>query len=89
MAACDSEFGGKIFLKCGAKHVICIKGERSVYDSAAITFTRIFYDRIIKGKPVCEAFNTAKSAVARVEEKENEADLFMIFTQEQRKELDP
>ena len=25
VAACDSEFVGKIFEKCGAKHVICVK----------------------------------------------------------------
>ena len=25
VAACDSEFVGKIFLKCGARHVICVK----------------------------------------------------------------
>ena len=24
LAACNSEFAGEIFLKCGAKHVICI-----------------------------------------------------------------
>ena len=28
LAACDSDFAGKIFLKCGAKHVICIKKDR-------------------------------------------------------------
>ena len=25
VAACDSELVGKIFLKCGARHVICVK----------------------------------------------------------------
>ena len=39
VAACDSEFVGKIFLKCGAKHVICVKKDHYVLDEAAIVFT--------------------------------------------------
>ena len=43
VAACDSEFVGKIFLRCGAKHVICVKKDRFVLDQAAIAFTEMFY----------------------------------------------
>ena len=63
LAACDSEFIGKIFLKSGAKHVICVKEKRFVKDEAAIEFTKTFYERIFQGKSVCEAFDSAKEAV--------------------------
>ena len=43
VAACDSEFVGKIFQKCGARHVICVKQDRHVLDVAAIFFTERFY----------------------------------------------
>ena len=43
VAACRSEFVGEIFLRCGARHVICVKKDRSVLDAAAIAFTKYFY----------------------------------------------
>ena len=63
LAACDSEVIGKIFLKSGAKHVICVKDKRYVKDEAAIEFTKTFYERIFQGKSVCESFDMAKEAV--------------------------
>ena len=32
IAACTSDFIGKVMLKCGAKHVICIQNEKYVMD---------------------------------------------------------
>ena len=43
VAACDSEFVGRIFQKCGVKHVVCVKKQKHVLDAAAIEFTKIFY----------------------------------------------
>ena len=63
VAACDSEFVGQIFLKCGAKHVICVKKDKFVLDEAAIVFTRMFYEKIIKGMNICDAFMQAKAVV--------------------------
>ena len=64
LAACDSEFVGKIFLKCGAKHVICVKKKRQVLDDAAIDFTSTFYEKmIVNGMDVCKAFNAAKNDI--------------------------
>ena len=81
VAACDSEFVGKIFLRCGAKHVICVKKERFVLDEAAIAFTKIFYEQIIqKGLSICEAFAHAKAVVEFKFEDKREADLFIKFT---------
>ena len=64
VAACKSEFVGEIFLKCGAKHVICIKTGETVLDSAAITFTETFYANIFGDISVCEAFERAKASVS-------------------------
>ena len=63
LAACDSEFVGKIFLKCGARHVICVKKKREVLDDAAIDFTTTFYGKMLNGMNVCEAFSAAKRDV--------------------------
>ena len=88
VAACDSEFVGKIFLRCGAKHVICVKKERFVLDEAAIAFTEIFYSQIIqKGLSICEAFAHAK-AVVEFKFEVKEADLFIKFTEEQLVEFE-
>ena|ERR1719438_95524 len=32
VAACQSEFVGKIFQKCGARHVICVQQDKEVLD---------------------------------------------------------
>ena len=87
LAVCDSEFAGQIFLKCGAKHVICVKRNRQVLDVASIDFTKSFYNYIVLGMTVCAAFQKAKSDV-EFKHKSNEADIFQIFTQEQVLELD-
>ena len=81
LAACNSEFAGKVFLKCDAEHVICIQKNREVLDSAAILFTETFYKHIFKGESVCESFDIAK---AGVEHKHgfNEAKIFKIFVHE-------
>ena len=88
VAACDSEFVGKIFLRCGAKHVICVKKDRFVLDQAAIAFTEMFYTQIIqKGLSICEAFAHAKAFVEYKYE-QKEADLFIKFTEEQLVEFE-
>ena len=53
LAACNSEFAGKIFLKCGAKHVICVKKEKEVRDDVAVEFTDLFYKFLFQGESVC------------------------------------
>ena len=49
VAACKSESVGEIFLKCGARHVVCVKTGMKVLDNAAITFTGAFYRNIFEG----------------------------------------
>ena len=53
VAACDSEFVGRIFQKCGVKHVVCVKKSKHVLDEAAIEFTKIFYQKLLHGYNVC------------------------------------
>jgi hypothetical protein len=57
VAACKSEFVGRIFQRAGAKHVICVKEGAEVLDKAALIFARTFYKLIFKGILICEAFN--------------------------------
>ena len=63
VAACKSEFVGRIFQRAGAKHVICVKEGAEVLDKAALIFARTFYKLIFRGLIICEAFNQAKAAV--------------------------
>ena len=47
LAACTSEYIGKIFLKYGlARHVICIKEDEFLDDEAAKFFAKTFYSSI-------------------------------------------
>ena len=64
IAACTSDFIGKVMLKCGAKHVICIQNEKYVMDQAAIKFTKTFYDFVFSGLSICSAFKKAVKSVS-------------------------
>ena len=87
LAACNSEFAGKIFLRSGAKHVVCVKKDKEVLDDLAVEFTELFYKQLFAGESICAAFDRAKAGV-EVKYNANEADLFTIFTKEQIDELD-
>ena len=82
LAACDSEFAGRIFLKCQARHVICIQKDQKVLDEAAVMFTQRFYQFVFQGKSVCDAFYAAKSDVEAIYS-EREARIFTMFVQEE------
>ena len=79
VAACQSEFVGGIFKKCGAKHVVCVKQDKHVLDKAAIHFTNSFYRQIFNNVDVCKAFEDAKVDV-ECKYKKHESDLFKLMT---------
>ena len=57
LAACNSENVGRIFLKAGVKHVICVDQNQRILDRAAIEFSKIFYDEVFDdGNSICSAF---------------------------------
>ena len=82
VAACKSESVGEIFLKCGARHVVCIKTGMNVLDKAAISFTGTFYREIFNGKQVCTAFENAKASVD-FNHNEYEGGIFQLLVKEQ------
>ena len=45
--SCHSEFIGNIFYNAGIKHVICIKEEYEISDSASIIFASTFYKLLL------------------------------------------
>ena len=63
VAACKSDFIGRIFKKIQAKHVICVKKTKEILDEAAITFTKYFYYYIFTKVNICEAFQKALKKV--------------------------
>ena len=56
-------------------------------DEAAIDFTKTFYDRLIRGMTICEAFDAAKADV-EFKHKAVEASIFMIFKSSSHKNKD-
>ena len=60
VTACQSEFVGELFIKSGAKHVICVDKNGSVLDEVAIDFTLNLYQRVLDGTDISVAFDTAK-----------------------------
>lgn len=87
VAACKSEFAGKIFQLAGAKHVICVKEGKEVLDKAALIFTKIFYKQIFKGTLICEAFELAKEAV-RFEINIGSSEMFKMLIYEEVKVIE-
>ena len=43
VAACKSEFVGRIFQQAGARHVICVREGAEVLDKAVLIFAKCFY----------------------------------------------
>ena len=78
VAACDSQDIGNIFGRNGVEHVVCVESERFVLDSAAIDFTKTFYQLIFNGEDICAAFYQAKEST-KFTQKETEADLFILL----------
>jgi len=63
VAACKSEFVGRMFQNAGAHHVICIREGAEILDKSVLIFTKNFYKQIFKGDMICDAFEKAKAAV--------------------------
>ena len=81
VAACHSLVVGKIFQKCGAKHVICVEQDKEVLDDGVLYFTKRFYQLLLEQETICEAFNQAVASVKfKYEQKEGE--MFVLLTQE-------
>ena len=66
LTICHSERIADAFLNDdngNVEHVICIKKEQEVLDTAAIQFTRTLYRSLMSDKKVCQAFEEARSDV--------------------------
>ena len=78
VAACMSDFVGRIFQQCDVPHVICSEQGKTILDEAAISFSKDFYSKLFKGEAVCKAFKSAKEEVA-LKFSENEANRFKLL----------
>lgn len=63
VSACHSESVADSFFSVGARHVVAIEGSQSVYEVAAIAFCRRFYQSLLTGKPLSEAFAAGRDAL--------------------------
>ena len=75
VAACMSDFVGRIFQQCDVPHVICSEQGKTILDEAAIGFSKSFYAKLFKGEAVCKAYKQAKDEIA-FKFGENEANRF-------------
>ena len=78
VAACMSDFVGKIFQQCDVPHVICSEQGKTILDDAAISFSKSFYSKLFSGEAVCKAFKEARNEVG-VKFNENEANRFQLM----------
>ena len=63
VSACHSESVAASFFSAGAKHVVAIEGSQSVYEVAAVAFCRRFYQSLLTGRPLSEAFAAGQDAL--------------------------
>jgi len=64
VSACHSHLSGQAFADAGVAHVVCVKKEAEVLDSAALSFTRAFYLALAVGRTVADSFTIGREAVA-------------------------
>ena len=61
--ACHSESAGRVFIDAGADYCVCVRATERVLDSAAKYFTRFFYQALLAGYSIQQAFNIGSKAV--------------------------
>jgi len=88
LAACDSEFAARIFIRKGARHVICIEDMKEVLDKAVLTFTDTFYRAVFEGNSICDSFTVAQKLTTNLHTW-NEAKIFKLLTSENKHECLP
>lgn len=82
VSACHSEIAGEAFVAAGVPHVVCVKVEAQVLDTAANDFTRHFYESLAMGNTVRQAFEIGKQAVyssPRVPNSTSEGEKFVLL----------
>ena len=60
VSACHSKRAGEAFAAAGVPHVVCVKLDARLLDSAANVFTRAFYISLAIGKTVKQSFDIGK-----------------------------
>ena len=60
VSACHSKRAGEAFAEAGVPHVVCVKLDARLLDTAANVFTRAFYIALVIGKTVRQAFQIGK-----------------------------
>ena len=63
IAACHSEYAGKILLECGILNVVCINSLSQLLDDAANIFAKQFYKFLSSGHTINKAFEFAKRQI--------------------------
>ena len=86
VSACHSHLSGQAFADAGVPHVVCVKKEAELLDSAALCFTRAFYLALAVGRTVADSFAIGREAVASSPHVEQEralaeADKFLLLPQ--------
>ena len=69
-STCYSETLGELFLKYGINNVIYIQGKNPISDKAAVKFSQNFYNELIKGNTISDAFDKSKKLIQSDKEKD-------------------
>ncbi|HMZ17489.1 MAG TPA: tetratricopeptide repeat protein, partial [Blastocatellia bacterium] len=63
ISACHSESVAAALFAVGIPHVVAIDGDHSVYEAAAVAFCRRFYQSLLTGNSLQQAFDDGKRAL--------------------------
>lgn len=89
VSACYSQKAGKAFVEAGVPHVVCVRLDAQLLDTAANDFTKAFYFSLAMGHTVKHAFEIGKSAVIsspRVPNSMMESDKFLLLPEDSNHE---
>lgn len=63
LSACHSESIANVFLETQAKCVICVNAKTKILDETAQNFAKKFYQNLLEGKTIQDAFKSSKTIV--------------------------
>jgi len=84
VAACHSEAAGRAFVEAGVPHVVAVRWDTPISDTAAMVFSKHFYLALLLGHTVERSFYSAKAMVQADPNimKEGEHDKFLLLPEE-------
>ncbi|KAG5181688.1 hypothetical protein JKP88DRAFT_320751 [Tribonema minus] len=82
ISACYSETVASGFLSAGVPHVVAVCKDHTVKDREAVSFMNAFYEMLLSGDSVRQAFNKARDVLGLAAESHQEAAKFRLLPED-------